>query len=272
MENEKPVRQSEIFALALFFAITLVSTILYIDFRASQNLEPGSRVVNIYEKGEKPVWIEEPEDMSDEESFIYEVTRFANDTPTQQNYEAAWRLYNESFESAKDNGWFDFETATEDGYIQLNSIHWAKPEHLFDQENLESKRPESLVYYQGKDGEKRLAGMMFYTDSLGTEGEQIGGPLTLWHYHPHWNAEKPVCFRKRMSQRLNITERSCPENNTKGYRTPEMMHVWFIKHPEGQFASRMTLPLKQVPREPVKMNKKEFMEHMRKTYREYRKN
>lgn len=260
-----------VLALSTTLAFTTIDMEKDYEFTEPGTVEAGERYVNLYEKGQGPVWLEEPEKIKGEDlGFIYEVTRHAGTEPTEKDFEAAWSLYNQSFEAAEENGWFDFENATEDGFIQLNSIHWAKPENLFNSENLEPGSPESLVYY--KDGDTRkLAGVMFYTDSLSTEGEQVGGPLTLWHYHPHWDAEKALCFRKKMSQRLNIKERSCPENSTQGYRTPEMMHVWFIRHPEGQFASRMTLDKKVIQREPEKLNRTEFINHTEKAYREHRK-
>lgn len=241
------------------------------EYERPGTLAQGERYVNIYEQGEKPQWRVEPENVKGEDSpFMFEITKYAGTQPTEEHYENAWKLYNSTFEAAERNGWFNFTNATTQNYKKLNSIHWAKPEYLFDSEDLKHSKPESLVYYNKPGDNKVLAGAMFYTSGIGVEGEQIGGPLTLWHYHPHWQAEQPVCFRESMSRRLNISERDCQENATRGYRTPEMMHVWFIKHPEGQFASRMSLPQEVIQREPEKMNRSEFMEHTRQKYRKYR--
>ena len=47
---------------------------------------------------------------------------------------------------------------------------------------LDCDKPEFLMYYDTPQG-KGLAGLMFYMDTPAGWGEQIGGPLTIWHYH-----------------------------------------------------------------------------------------
>jgi hypothetical protein len=84
------------------------------------------RYVNVYEPGEPPEWIPESEfSMQNHSAGTYEVTRYPNAEPTQEDLEAAWRLYNRSFEAAKENGWFEFDEAVEDGYrMEGANRHW----------------------------------------------------------------------------------------------------------------------------------------------------
>jgi hypothetical protein len=108
---------------------------------------------------------------------------------------------------------------------------------------------------------------MYLADSLETRGKQVAGPLTLWHYHPRSNAK---CFRKRISSISNELEKmNCRKDSPKMFRGPEMIHVWFIIHPEGQFSSRMDLPTEANKRYPQKMSRQKFIQHTNKTYQKY---
>jgi hypothetical protein len=135
---------------------------------------------------------------------------------------------------------------------------------------LEPSKPESLVYYKNpnNESEKLLAGFMFLVDSLEAEGEQVAGPLTVWHYHstPSTGQGGTVCFNSTISRGRGFESIDCSDNDLRKYRGPEMLHIWFIKHPEGPFATRMGIPSEYL-KSPEKMSKKEFKRYTEKSYR-----
>ena len=108
-------------------------------------------------------------------------------------------------------------------------------EFLLDDRILDPQRPEFLMYYRTRKG-MVLTGFMFFGRSIEDRGLQVGGPLTVWHYHV-WNRRR--CFRDGVIA-ISFLKRGedCPGGET-GYRSPEMMHVWLVDHPSGPFATRM---------------------------------
>ena len=70
------------------------------------------------------------------------------------------------------------------------------------------------------------------------EGQQIGGPLTVWHYHL-WSG--PTCIVKGRIGMGRAKKGKCKEGEPS-QKSPEMLHVWFVDHPDGRFASGMSLP------------------------------
>jgi hypothetical protein len=101
------------------------------------------------------------------------------------------------------------------------------------------------------------------------EGEQVAGPLTVWHYHPMRTANYPEYINQVVSRRSDIETtgevfdrigsnfESVSEFSRKKDRTAEMMHVWFIEHPEGPFATTMSVPAENL-QEPEKMTREQF--------------
>ncbi|MCX2819393.1 hypothetical protein EGH25_08525 [Haladaptatus sp. F3-133] len=232
------------------------------------------RYVNVYEPGEPPEWIPESEfSMENHRAGTYEVTRYPNAEPTQEDLDAAWRLYNRSFEAAKENGWFEFEEAKEDGYSKEGAHrHWSNVENIsmHAEEDIIPGIPENLVYYQDPDGEGKILAGFMYHKPIGSdvEGEQVGGSLTVWHYHPQRTARYPEYMRRWVSSNDDLTGEevfnylgadfeSIEEYEKERDRTSEMMHVWFVRHPEGPFATSMSVPQSSL-KEPEKMNQKRF--------------
>lgn len=73
-------------------------------------------------------------------------------------------------------------------------------------------------------------------DETGLEarGPQVGGPLTLWHYHVWF---RPKCLRGGL---LSTGEgRNGCRDGEPSHRSPEMLHLWFLDHPMGRFATTM---------------------------------
>ena len=108
--------------------------------------------------------------------------------------------------------------------------------YLTDGRVLDPERPEFLMYYETEAGE-RLAGFMFYQESHYAHGPQFGGPLTVWHYHI---LRAPMCWHGGLPVDPPTPQGIC-ELGTAEIRTPEMLHVWFVEHPEGDYATSMGL-------------------------------
>jgi hypothetical protein len=171
----------------------------------------------------------------------YEVTRFPNQTqPTPGQRRQAEALIERSRESAARHGWFEYESAVKDGFTQLplDDIHYVNAAYALDDVQLDPDRPEFLLFMDTPAG-KRLAAFMFLTRGPDDHGEQVGGPLTIWHYHA-WS--KPVCLvERRIVAALADTYGRCT-TGVPVNRSPEMMHVWLLKSaPGGPFSTSMTL-------------------------------
>lgn len=172
---------------------------------------------------------------------ILEVSRFADQpTPTPEQATAANDLLESTLEAVTEKGWFDFDQARNDGFQPMfgDPLHFPNLEFILDDRVLDPARPEFLMFYDTESG-KKLVGVMFLVREPAERGPQVGGPLTLWHYHT-WR--QPLCLLNRL---LVVTE---PDENgacligEAALRSPEMMHVWFVEHPLGPFSTQMGLP------------------------------
>jgi hypothetical protein len=184
----------------------------------------------------------------------HEVTRYPGAEPTDEQLDAAWELYNQSFEAAEENGWFSFENGTKDGYELLDNLHYINVNHTLNSESLNPDEPENLMYFSD-NGTKVLVGYMYLKHNWSAEGQQVGGPLTVWHYHPvdEWTRERFVS--------LAPDGASIPDylfaGEQRRYRSPEMIHVWFVRHPQGPFATGMEVPSENI-KQPERMSEREF--------------
>jgi hypothetical protein len=170
---------------------------------------------------------------------IYEVTRYHGLEPTPEQRAAADALAEQTRAAVKAHGWFDFDKALADGYklAVADKWHYVNDAFIFDDRVLDPERPEYLMFYDTAKG-KRLAGVMFVAPGVSAEGPQIGGPLTRWHYHV-WR--DPFCLKDGRVTVGRPKHGVCSEGEPST-RSPEMLHVWFIEHPFGTFASQMGLP------------------------------
>ncbi|MFT4893061.1 MAG: hypothetical protein ACI8Z7_000856 [Candidatus Nanohaloarchaea archaeon] len=192
-----------------------------------------------------------------------EVTRYPNQEPTTEHIENAWTLYNESYDAAEKNEWFEMEQAISDGF-QNKTGHSINIKYFRDNETLNPEKPEFLMYYSnysrdspGNKSQKALVGLMYLKSSIEKAGEQIGGPLTLWHYHP---IRGKKCFKEGFAR----DSENCPEHLYSN-RSPEMLHIWFIDHPEGFFGTDMSVK-KRLPKKPEKLSKREFTSRINETW------
>lgn len=258
-----------------FLADTDLSESNRIDISRYSDIERNdSRRINIYERGEEAEWRSEDltallTDIRDSDSYdeIIEVNRYPGERPSKEELERSWELYNQSFEAAEENGWLDKEKAFEDGYYdwEWDRRHYPNRMYVRDNRTLDPERPEYLMYYEQEGSDKEmLAGIMYRTTSLEEPGEQIGGPITRWHYHIY---PYPKCVFDHGKEPLKVTEGTgCPESSTRSAFSREMIHVWFIDHPETQFSSQMTLPQRFIDEGTEKLSREEFFSKHNRTY------
>ena len=175
---------------------------------------------------------------------VYEVTEFPPGTePTLEQQRAADDFVERCFAAAARHGWDRLERGLADGYRSVDRHHYRNDEYMLDDRVLDPDHPEVLMYYKSPaaDGEteeqQRLAGFMFYAENRHARGPQIGGPLTIWHYHSWF---RPQCVVDGLSINWSV-EGEC-ERGTPSYFSGEMMHVWLLDRPAGRFATPMYIP------------------------------
>lgn len=212
----------------------------------------------------------------------YEVTRYPNADINESHLEGAWHLYNESYEAAQRNDWFNAEAAKKDGYVDMGrGNHWPNlyNEEILSRANkLNPTAPANLIYYtnQSNDSQEVLVGMMF-EKALGSNqsGKQIGGPITEWHYHPqryekyHQLLQRYIENESIPTNYSNVFQYHAWNKSLKAYqdhrqRTPEMLHVWFVEHPGGPFGTGMHISAENI-QSNNKLNRSEFKRRVIKT-------
>lgn len=174
------------------------------------------------------------------QEVIWEVSQYpASVAPTEAQRQAAQSLVERSYQSARNHGWYDVERGKADGYAPMHNsmTHWANERYIFDDALLDPDRPEFLMYYQTPQG-WALAGYMFLVDAPRARGPQLGGPLTIWHYHV-WASGR--CLLGGLLIVDMPQDGACARGERRS-RSPEMLHVWLIDHPQGPFGTRMDVP------------------------------
>lgn len=230
------------------------------DFNANNSSEVHVREVPRRSDLNRSQWVPKDEaNISNYRSDIVEVTRYPDRNVTEEDIENAYNLYTESFKSAKQNDWFDIEAALSDGYYNWmrDPTHYPNNEFIINNdENLNPSEPEFLYYQRPEDSNKPiLTGVMYLKDENYEHGSQPGGPLTIWHRHQY---DMDICQVDQVLQKSQI-HNDCSFYSSE--RTAEMIHVWFIEHPDGQFATNMSFPKEYIEKEPEMMNRVEFEEN-----------
>jgi hypothetical protein len=182
---------------------------------------------------------------------IWEVSEYppgAQPTPEQQR--AADQLIERCERAVQKHGWENFEKALADGFklLRKDRRHYYNEEYVFDDRVLDPEHPEFLMYFDTPQG-KRLVGFMFYVAGSMDRGPQIGGPLTVWHYHTFSTIGCPLALVRRNDPRetgqlplAEADDRVRCIRGTPTQRGREMLHVWLIGHPNGPFGTRMSIP------------------------------
>jgi hypothetical protein len=209
------------------------------------------------------VWQPESKELPPPEELrgmvIYEVTQWAmNQPPSDEQRAAAESLVERTRAAMVARGWYDFERASADGFYPIygDRTHFAKLDYVYDDAILDPERPEVLMYAKTSRGRK-LAGVMYYVRTPEEHGPQIGGPLTLWHYHV-W--PKGACLARGMIPIEPVEPGDRCATGVFTRRSPEMLHVWLIDHPQGRFSTTMTIPHPQL-KQLLQAEEVEALEH-----------
>lgn len=253
----------------LFLAIFIGPIILGYSSKISDSSSPLYQT--IYDSEEKQTWelenrtkISRYADRTGDPNVMIEVTKYPEVNPTREQLGNAWRLYNQTYENAIENNWFKKEKGLDSGYFNWEGDAFHYPHENYTRQNgtLNPEKPEFLMYYKDPDNPEKtvLAGVMFQTNNVEKHGEQIGGPITNWHYHyfdpdvclAYWGAVSNVEIRGPNGER-------CPENTVISNKSNEMLHVWFVQHPESQFSSDMVISEEVLNKGTKKMHKSEFI-------------
>ncbi len=170
---------------------------------------------------------------------IWEVSEYPpGSLPTPDQLAAADDLVERCYAAALRHGWHEYDRGLADGYRAVDAYHYRNDEFMLDDQVLNPDRPDVLMYYPTPpDGEQRLAGFMFYARNRQARGPQIGGPLTIWHYHS-WL--RPQCVVDGLSVNWSV-DGKCKRGVPSQY-SGEMLHVWLVDHPQGAFGTPMYLP------------------------------
>lgn len=166
-------------------------------------------------------------------------------TPTPEQQRAAEDLIERSHQAVRAHGWQDHEKALADGFhLMLYDVrHFQNDAFLLDDRVLDPDRPEFLMYQRMPEG-MALTGMMFLARSPDERGPQVGGPLTVWHFH-HW--KRIHCYRDGA---ILVGQAQRGQGCVEGVgsaRSPEMLHVWLIDRPGGSFATSMRVDETSLP-------------------------
>jgi hypothetical protein len=157
--------------------------------------------------------------------------------PTPDQIKAAEDLIARTKEAAKRHNWYNFGQSLKDGYAAYDTSHYFNLEFANDEHSLDPDRPENLMYFWNKNGELKLVGVMYLMKTNAEHGPQVGGPLTVWHFH---TMAAPYCWWDGPYNSPN-PDGSCQKGEAH-LRSNEMLHVWLVDHPGGAFATGMEVP------------------------------
>lgn len=188
---------------------------------------------------QKPIWSKDKEHIEKAyKSTIVLTNTYPNQEPTTKQLKAANELQQQTWDAIIKNGWHDIKKANADGFrnLPIDLLHHGNPDFLQDGETLNPEKPEYLIYYKA-DGLYKIAGAMFLQNDIDDVGPQIGGNSTIWHYHI---MQKKRCLLKDITFSIGASKEECiKQGGSMTSRTHEMLHVWFVNHPEGRFGTMM---------------------------------
>jgi hypothetical protein len=170
---------------------------------------------------------------------IWEVSNYPpGSIPTPKQQHATDDLVERCRVAAVAHGWHDFEKGLADGFdSQDDERHYENQAFMLDDRILDCDRPEFLMYYPNPDGTKELVGFMFFARTTTERGPQIGGPLTIWHFHRWSNMQ---CTINGIIAVGWAVDGEC-EEGVGSHRSAEMLHVWLIDRPNGPISTAMHL-------------------------------
>ena len=163
-------------------------------------------------------------------------THAAAGGPTREQQAAADRLRAATIAATR--RWASRDAAEADGFTPMTPVlnglqHWHNQRFFTDGRVLEPSAPEELIYASTSRGPVLVAAM-YLMERVGDRGPAIGGPLTVWHDHDD------LCFsaQGRVVGFHRPPRQTCPPGSVN-QRTPEMLHVWLVENPAGDFAAEM---------------------------------
>ena len=131
----------------------------------------------------------------------------------------------------------DIGVALNEGWIQVTqdlpgiAAHFLKASNNVDGRLLDPEKPETLLYTKRLDGNWRLVGVMFSSETVTDEPPSVFGALDAWHRHEN------LCFTARAMVRITASAQACraiPGVFLK--TTPWEMHVWTAPGGSGVFS------------------------------------
>ena len=167
--------------------------------------------------------------------MMIEVNRFLSLPPTNEQTIKANEVYRLTLLNIIEKKWYLEEEAVKAGYRldpKFDPVHYPNEEFLNDGEVVNPERPEILMFYPTPWG-RMLLGVMFYVEDQLDAGPQFGGSSTIWHFH----IQPKTCWINGI--RVGLTPNRTCEKGLYSNRSPEMIHIWFVNHPEGRFGSTM---------------------------------
>ena len=244
-QRARPAISRSSFALpwlirSIFLALAIIPVSGCVEEDETEKIDRWARRVVPFEE----TWRRESEIPSEPQEtpamVLWEVSEHPPDTPPSvAEVKASEALLADCYRAALEHGWYDFETGLADGYQLMfqDRRHYENRKFILDDHVLDPDRPEFLMYYGTPKG-KRLSGFMFYVDTPLGRGPQPGGNLTIWHYHI-WKST--LCLLNGLiSAGIGDANGQCA-NGIPSHRSPEMIHVWLIDHPNGAFTTSMMI-------------------------------
>ncbi len=131
--------------------------------------------------------------------------------------------------------WEDLSRAMADGYLQITpdlpgiAAHFIHPKHSADGKIMDAEHPEILLYSKRMDGQWRLVGAMFSSETVSEVPPSFFGPLDVWHRHEN------LCFTANAGVRVTKGQSECIAGLFVK-TTPWNLHVWTAEGASGVFA------------------------------------
>ncbi|MGE5595941.1 MAG: hypothetical protein ACM3S1_07900 [Hyphomicrobiales bacterium] len=128
----------------------------------------------------------------------------------------------------------DIRVALRDGYVQITqdlpgiAAHFVNPKYNKDGDLMNPAQPEVLLYTKRLDGNWRLVGAMFTSETPSETPPSFFGPLDAWHRHEN------LCFTAGAQVMVKPSQAQCPGIFQE--TTAWNLHVWTAPGASGVFA------------------------------------
>ena len=147
--------------------------------------------------------------------------------------EAASAFYAQVKESAA--SYTDVSQAIAAGYVQITpdlpgiAAHFINAAYSADGDLMNPAHPEILLYSKRMDGQWRLVGFMFSSETVTEVPPSFFGPLDVWHRHEN------LCFTANAGVSVKNSRSECVAGLFVK-TTPWNLHVWTAEGASGVFA------------------------------------